>query len=212
MQETLETTNVTVAMISELENENLDLRDYAIDLYEAACTNSPQVFANHDSKYAAVALSILFHKTEHKFCLIVDRFKGDISNDIHYISALTDCLERGVKAEILTLKQPNQDSIGFQILNKYREKDKSQVKIKVASQKSIDAIRNSMKKGLLNFDETHNLGVFDDNKYRLEYMPSDFKAFVSMNNSKTAAIHRQTFDEAFSVGKDYPIAVTTMLA
>ena len=190
----------TESIKAERKNNVIDLEKYEKKLLKAIKENSSDIFTNADEEHAAIAFSVLFKNTNNSLKIIAESFSGDISNDDKYVEALEQCLNKpGLKAEVLVLKTPNIKSRGYKALLKAK-KELRNVEIKTASEKSIAAIKQGMTKSLLSFGETHNMSIFDDKMYRLEYLPSQYTAFLAFNDKTLAKDYTITFTAAFSTG------------
>jgi hypothetical protein len=181
--------------MEEIRNLNLEL--YESLLEKAAYKGSSVVFPNSGKDHAAVAMSVLFNNTSKTMKLIVSDFNGSVSNNPRYVEALQNCLDNNaVKVQIITLETPYM-SDGHKVFIAYNEKHPGRVTIKKASETTKNLLKNHINKDV-SLGVLFNLGLFDDNKYRLEILPSKYTALISFNNREKVTKYGQIFDEAFA--------------
>lgn len=195
-QEAVENFDIELKKCTTGKNSMEDLQSYKDKLSEAAKTSSKRMFPNGDEEHAAMAFSVLFNNTKSSIKIVADNFSGEISNDENYTTALEDCLKRNVKVEALVLNQPGNKSEGYKLLEKYRAEGKN-ITIKLASPEAIAVIASIAKYSLTDLKELYNFSIFDDDKYRIEFLPKEFRALVSFNNKKLATQYSTLFDIAF---------------
>lgn len=181
-----------INMLSELNIYNKILSD-------AAVISSGRVFTNSGKEHAAIAMSVMYRNTRQKIKLIADNFNGSVSNNDRYALELANCLSRGVKAEIIILdpQNLNYDSKGFKLYHNFSLQNPSQVKIKTANDETKRVIKESNTISNKEIDEIYNVGLFDNDKYRFELVPSKYIALLSFNNSELVSKYQKVFDIAF---------------
>lgn len=196
-EEILEIPNVEIDMKT---IKSPDLNTYERMLIEASGNKSDMIYPNADKNHAAIAYSVLFNSSTSNVNLVVDCFKGDVSNNPKYVEALKGCLQRGVSFKILCLNKPNPSSKGYQKLLEYADLKDGSVEVKLASPQSKEIIEKFAEDGGLDLGETHNFGLFDNDKYRLEFLPSKYMALLSFNDAPFVAQYKAKFNDAFKVG------------
>ena len=197
MTENLNDFNVEDVMKKGISN---DLETYEEMLIEAAANKSCNLLPNADKNHAAVAYSVLFDSATSHINLVVESFKGDVSNNPKYVKSITRCLERGITFKVLSLNEPNPDSLGYKKLLEYNNLKNGSVEIKKATLGSTSIIKKSAEDGGLELGETHNFSLFDNDKYRLEFLPTEYMAFLSFNDPLFVSKYKIVFNEAFDLG------------
>lgn len=178
-------------------NENLDdLAFYENLLRSAVCNNSEEVFPNSGKDHAAIALSVLFSNTSVSMNLLVNDFNGSVSNNPKYVTALEKCLAKGVSANVITLAEP-QKSQGFLVFEKYKNANPSKVKIYQATEDTRAYLKKQINTEV-GLGEVFNIGTFDDNKYRLEILPSKYTALISFKNPQKVKRLNEIFETALA--------------
>jgi hypothetical protein len=157
-----------------------DLNFYEHLLQTAVCNKSTEVYPNSGKDHAAIALSVLFSNTKESMNLLVNDFNGNVSNNPKYVSALSDCLGRGVTVNIITL-QPAQDSEGYLLFKKYKEERPEKIKIYEATPETRNYLSEQIN-AEVSLGELFNVATFDSDKYRLEILPSKYTALISFSN------------------------------
>lgn len=197
MEEILDDLNVEQTMKPEV---SADLITYEKILIEASLSRSTDVLPNADKNHAVIAYSILFDSSTSHINLVVDSFKGDISDADRYVDSLISCLNRGIKFKVLILNTPNINSRGYQKLLEYKSLNDGSVEIKQASTQSLDIIKQHSSKDALRHGEVDNFALFDNNMYRLEIIPHKFMALLSFNDKSFVSKYSTIFNQAFAVG------------
>lgn len=195
----------TAAMTKQLDEKSVlqtmeiqkELDGYEKILKEASIISSDRIFPNSGKEHAAIAMSILFNSTSAKVQLIVEDFCGEVSNNKKYSASLQNCMDKGVKAEVLILNKPNIDSEGYKIFYNTMKTSPDQVSMKLASEATknlLSARKNVYEK---TGESSYNLALFDNNKYRFEVSPSKFTALLSFNDPIFVSRYQTIFSDAF---------------
>lgn len=179
----------------ELKSQQIDrYRDF---LEKLASNRSEEVFSNGGVEYASVLMSILFKNTE-KIARIYSRgFRPDLITTEPYWSELKSWLEKPdhhLLVLVETDKYINHEPL--QMLHnvmgeRAKNHDKGLIIVKVISQEKEQ-------KFLQKYGQECNFAIFDDNKFRYEYDPNNFKAFGSFNQPETCRNLINDFDDAFN--------------
>lgn len=181
---------------------NTELAIYKKILGEAAIISSDRIFTNSGKEHAAIAMSVMYNSTRQKMQLVVDSFNGDVSNDDNYRIALEKCLNRGIKADIIILNEPNIKSAGFKAYYDFRSTHPKQVSIRKATEETKTILNESKSISHISVAETYNIALFDNDKYRFEIIPSKYIALLSFNDPDLVAKYQKVFNSAFPTAKE----------
>lgn len=167
------------------------LNEYQLYLENLVREKSSVTFSNGGIEYAAVLMSILFKNTKHSVCMFCDGFKPElIKNDIYW-SALNEYLEDKSKKLIVIV---NTDAyIHEEPLQALHNAQQARGFDKSIMVYKIDKEGREMIKRQFNGSLNH-FAIFDDDMYRLEYAPLEYKAFGSFNNTSHVDLLRSLFD------------------
>lgn len=167
------------------------LNEYESYLENLVREKSSVTFSNGGIEYAAVLMSILLKYTKHSVCMFCDGFKPELIKNEVYWKALNEYLKDKSKKLIVIVntdayikEEPLQALYNAQ---QARGFDKSIMVYK------IDEEGREMIKQQFNGSLNH-FAIFDDDMYRLEYAPTDYKAFGSFNNTSHVKLLRSLFD------------------
>lgn len=173
---------------------NTQLTEYRAYLEHLAKEKSQILFSNGGKEYAAILMSILLNNTQESICMFCEGFKPDLITEPDYWEALT----KYVNATNKTLKVlvNSTDYINAKPLRLLFEAIKkspgdNRIQIKIISKEGREIIRKQFN------GELNNFAVFDDSMYRLEYNPTEYKAFGSFNRPEESKMLKKLFNEAF---------------
>lgn len=178
-----------------MENQQSVLDVYKAYLEELARTNSSDLFSNGGKEHASILMSVLFNSAQKIVRMYCNGFKPDLIRTEPYWSTLNKFLED--KNKILLVLVETKDFLNaepLQLLKKIKSlrQNRETIIVKLIQAKDKDAISS-------HFDSEHcNFSVFDDNKFRFEYDPEDFKAIGSFNRKEICDKLIPLFDNAFS--------------
>ena len=176
--------------------ESLD--EYRTYLENLAAQKSPTLFSNGGKDYASILMSILLKNTTHSVHMFCEGFKPDLIKQHDYWEALTEYLNQKDK-ELHVIVNTNSycDQLPLQTLfNVQRARGNDSIQVRLISEEGREKIKKQFNGALNNF------AVFDKNMYRLEYEPSDYKAFGSFNDPKDSELLLNLFNEVFNLSKD----------
>lgn len=175
-----------------------EMKAYEDVLNSTIESNSNEVIANFDENHGALMMTKLYEKTQHSFAIVAGDLNGKISNKKNYQEALTNCLEeKKVKARILLMDTPKEDSKAYQIILKNRDLRKNEIEIKFATSETVSYLNSAFENG----GKKIHFAIFDENKFRIETSTETYSALGSFNNSERAKLLLKIFDEAFKTAK-----------
>jgi hypothetical protein len=160
--------------------EDLKLYQQLVDT--CAKDNSKDILPNAGQMHASIAMSKLFDKTSERVRMVVGKFSGEVSNQPNYINSLTQCINRGIKFQVVFLDGRNEDSDAYKALKTAGD-----------NVTFFDA-NDTLRKQLINNGKPYHFSVFDDNKFRFETDTEGFVAWFSFNDKLNAKSLIKTFD------------------
>lgn len=171
---------------------NKSLEEYKIYLENLIKEKSSVIFSNGGIDYASVLMSILLKNTKHSVHMFCEGFKPDLIKQNLYWNALKEYLSKKNNKLVVIInsdKWINEEPLKCLFEEqKNRNNDNSIVVYKI-NEEGRKIIKEQFNGSLNNF------AIFDDNMYRLEYQPSEFKAFGSFNNTNDAQLLLDLFNK-----------------
>lgn len=167
------------------------LDEYRIYLENLVREKSTVTFSNGGKDYASILMSILLDNTKSSVCMFCEGFGPNLITQSDYWSALTKYLDN--KDKKLHVIVNSKDYIKQEPLQKLfdtqRERNNDgSIMVYLINDEGREIIKQQFN-GVLN-----NFAVFDEDMYRLEYLPSEYKAFGSFNNTDDTKLLRNLFD------------------
>ena len=172
----------------------IPLSEYREYLERLVNEKSPILFSNGGIEYASILMSVLLKNTTHSVCMFCEGFKPELMTQPAYWETLSQYLEdKGKTLYVLVNSDAFVDSQPLRTLfAEQRERNfDGTIQIRLISQEGRDDIQTQFNGALNNF------AVFDNDMYRLEYEPSDYKAFGSFNNPEDAKLLLDLFNSVF---------------
>lgn len=165
-----------------------EYRSYLENLVE---NKSPETFSNGGKDYASILMSVLLDHTKQSVYMFCEGFKPDLIEEHDYWQSLKRYLDDpNKKLHVIVNTNDYVNQRPLKRLFKVQQERNNDGSIMVYS--INDEGREIIKKqfnGALN-----NFAVFDEDMYRLEYLPSEYKAFGSFNNTDYTDLLRNLFD------------------
>lgn len=184
--------------------KQLDLyKRYREFLEKLARTNSSELFTNGGKDYASILMSVLLDNTDKKARIFCIGFRPELVCTDDYKNSLERFLRNsGKEIRILVETDEYIHDSAVKILSDANHKDiHASVGIKLISEEDRERLMDEIGGGHCNF------AVYDDNKYRMEYDPDNFKAFGSFNDKETSARLIQLFDQAYEKAEDLSMRI-----
>lgn len=169
------------------------LEKYKEVLEEMAKTRSTQPFTNKGKEYASILMSVLFQHTEQRVRMFAYGFRPILIKTSPYWETLKKYInDTDKQIEVLVETNEYVADEPMQLLAKAKERGRKNISVKLITEKQKEEIQTKMS------PYTHcNFSVFDDNMYRMEFEPEDFKAFGSFNDPAECQKLITLFDKAF---------------
>lgn len=166
--------------------------DYKDFLKNLAKTGSSKLFTNGGKEYASILMSVLLDNTNSVARIFSYGFRPDLVSTNEYKKALENFLSSSYK-EIRVMVESDEaiDEEPIRMLKEAYGRDRRRVSLKLITPEDRKDLIDQLGGGHRNF------AVFDNDKYRMEYDPDDFKAFGSFNDVETCARLTTLFDNAF---------------
>ena len=182
----------------DLNSKEKQLRIYQAYLEQLANTQSPDLFSNAGIEHASILMSVLLRNTDKIARVFSNGFKPDLIMTQPYWDSLKDFLNNPNNTLLVLVETDKyQDSAPMQLLKTIIKKRKEMdsisgtVVVKLLSAKGKDLISKR-------FGNRHcNFAIYDDNKFRFEYDPENFKAYGSFNQPENCKILKDIFDNVF---------------
>lgn len=169
------------------------LNEYRDYLTRLVTEKSPLLFSNGGKEYASILMSILLDNTTKSVCMFCEGFKPDLIMENDYWQALNRYLNKTEKS--LRVLVNSDEYINEKPLQTLFEKKKdgngASIEVRLINKKGREKIQAQFN------GELNNFAVFDDNMYRLEYVPQDYKAIGSFNCPKDTQLLLRLFNEVF---------------
>lgn len=166
--------------------------DYKAFLKNLAKTGSSKLFTNGGKEYASILMSVLLDNTNSVARIFSYGFRPDLVSTEEYKQALERFLSSSYK-EVMVMVESDEaiDKEPIRMLKEAYQRDSHRVSLKLITPEDRKDLIEKLGGGHRNF------AVFDNDKYRMEYDPDDFKAFGSFNDVETCARLTLLFDNAF---------------
>lgn len=163
-----------------------------------ASMNSQELFSNGGVYYASILMSVLLNNTDDIARIYCKGFRCDLIRREPYWSALKEYLDKSDHKLLVMVE--NGGHIGEEplqllqrIKHKRQEKGKGDtIEVRVITPKGKEMITKK-------YGGPCNFAIFDDNKFRYEYDPDNFKAYGSFNQPKTCKKLKDIFESAFEI-------------
>lgn len=166
--------------------------DYKDFLKNLAKTGSSKLFTNGGKEYASILMSVLLDNTNSIARIFSYGFRPDLVSTNEYKQALERFLKSSYK-EIRVMVETTEavDKEPVRMLKDAYQKGNHHVSLRLITSEDRKELIDQLGGGHRNF------AVFDNEKYRMEYDPDDFKAFGSFNDVETCGRLISLFDNAF---------------
>ena len=181
------------------EGTKRELEEYREYLERLAESNSPDMFSNGGIQHASILMSVLFKKTRKNARMYSNGFKSRLITTQPYWDELNFYLNNP-KNELTVLVEcadfiEEEPLMRLQEAIRQRNYDNT-IQVKLISSEGKKMIADRFGKGHCNF------AIFDDDKFRFEYDPENFKAFGSFYQPEKCEILTNLFDEAFASSRE----------
>ena len=167
------------------------LKNYKDYLDGLIRVRSNAIFTNGGKEHASILMSKMFEQTNQEIRMYCEGFKPDLITLPPYIGALEEYLKSGKKLRVLIEDDFYTNVNPFNLLREERSKRcDDTIQYRLVNDVSRAIIKN--------FSEGHcNFAVFDEDKFRLEISPEEYKAVGSFNSPNRAQVLIDVFEEAF---------------
>lgn len=171
------------------------LEEYGKYLENLASTKSSDIFTNGGKEHASILMSKMFKYTSNEVRMFCEGFKPELIMTNPYNTALIEYLHLGKSLKILLETNEYTEKDAFKIIreeNSRRRKENSPII-------ECKLIADEYKKMIFDkLSSVHcNFSIFDNDKFRLEISPEDYKAIGSFNSPERASLLIKLFDQAF---------------
>lgn len=175
----------------ELDAYKAFLEQYAKDL------NTQSVSANGVVS-VGILMSVMFRYTKSIVRLYCQSFNDTLVTQLPYWNALRDFLNKGKEIRILCDIEAAKDAMSMHLLRMEKEKhpDRNSIAVKLITEKDRRKICDSVA------EEYYKFGVFDNNRFVVEYNPEGPKTFASFNRPDACKFLIELFDAAFENSKE----------
>ena len=176
-------------------NQRTQLTSYTEYLEGLARSNSSELFSNGGKDYASILMSVLLRQTRSEVRLYCHGFKAELISQEPYWSTLREYLnDEHKQLKVLVETDEYTEEAPMRLLRETKERRADENSIVVKVIKPEDRKRICEK-----FGDAHcNFGVFDNEKFRYEYDPEDYKAYGSFNRPEDCKIFTELFDSSFA--------------
>ena len=167
------------------------LDEYRLYLENLVENKSSETFSNGGKDYASILMSILLNHTKQSVCMFCEGFKPDLIEEHDYWESLERYLgDQNKKLHVIvnTSNYVNQKPLKRLFEVQQERNNDGSIMVYLINDEGREIIKQQFNGALNNF------AVFDDDMYRLEYLPSEYKAFGSFNNTDYTKLLRNLFD------------------
>lgn len=173
-----------------------ELEEYRKYLERLAESKSADMFSNGGIEHAAILMSVLFQKTRETVFMFCEGFKPNLISRDTYWNALKKYLEN-TKHKLIVLIESNhcQNQKPLQTLHHLIMEGNNNIQVRLISKEGKKIITDRYGEDKCNF------AIFDDDKFRFEYDPKEYKAFGSFNQPDECKDLKDTFFKAFNVSQ-----------
>lgn len=171
---------------------------YQSNLEDLALTNSTKMFSNGGIHHASILMSTLFKYTKNEARVYSLGFRPDLITSEPYWSTLNEFLNR--PGSVLKVLVQTDEYINEAPLKLLKEIKRLRQQNNIAGTICVKKISKNRKNHISTRfgDKMCNFAVFDNNKFRYEYDPINFKAYGSFNQPDNCEILIREFDDAFN--------------
>ena len=174
------------------DSSDLILGKYKEYLTKLAESQSEEIFYNAGKEHASVLMAIMLDNTKQTARIFSEGFKADLITTEPYFGKLKQFLEKkDIKLSVLIENDDHITEKPVSLLKKYYNEG-SDIALKKIKEEDKNEIFEKLNSKHCNF------AVFDDNKFRLEYIPEEYKAMGSFNQPNKCNVLINLFDNAFN--------------
>lgn len=176
---------------------NIILEKYREYLKDLAEKKSNETFTNAGKEHASILMSILFQYTNNEVRIFSEGFKPELIMTQPYWNTLNDFLKRdNNKLSIMVETNQYINDAPLSLIRKTKDRRKNNTI-------EVRLIQENDKKNIFNQLNTEhcNFAIFDNDKFRLEYIPEQYLAIGSFNQPENCQKLMILFDVAFANAK-----------
>lgn len=178
-----------------------DLVAYRAFLENLAKTKSSKRFGNAGIPYASTLMSVLFEHTEREVSMYCEGFKPDLITSEPYWEALNNYLTDGNRTiRILVESDEYKNQRPIQLLKQLCVNNTNACRDRIQLKKITPEAKKNLMDNFLG--DGYNFAFFDDNMYRVEYSPKEYKAFGSFNEPRVVNHLRSIYEKAWRSSMD----------
>lgn len=172
---------------------NIILEKYREYVEDLAKKKSSETFTNAGKEHASILMSILFRYTDNEARIFCEGFKPELIMTQPYWSALNDFLKKeNNKLSIMVETNQYIHEKPFELLQENKERrNNATIEVRLINEEDKKYIFDQLN------TEHCNFAIFDNNKFRLEYIPENYQAIGSFNQPQTCQKLTTMFDKAF---------------
>lgn len=160
--------------------------EYRVIIDSLAKSNSDIIFPNSGPIHAAIVMAKIFEKSK-EVCIYSGAFSKALTCQPEYYNALEKFLNSNKKLYLMLSKYNNEnDNKAYDLIQ-----NKTNVKISLATDGFINELK-TMKKDNFHF------AIGDDNIFRIEINPAEYKALFSFNNRDIVSKYKTLFNKYFN--------------
>lgn len=174
-------------------NKKRELEEYREYLEELAESKSTDMFSNGGKEHASILMSVLLQNTNKVALMYCEGFKPDLIATQPYWDALNEFLKNPEhELHVLVQSERCQDQKPLLMLHEMINQGSTNILVKKISKTGKAIIEERYGEDPCNF------AVFDDEKFRFEYNPTEYKAFGSFNKPDECRDLKDVFVRAFN--------------
>lgn len=169
------------------------LEDYSKYLECLASTQSPEIFTNGGKEHASILMSTMLKHTESEAKIFCEGFKPELIMTEPYQSSLKEYLKSNKILKVLIENDNYINESAFKLLREAQlKRNDNSIEFRLIKREDRKNIFDELSSDHCNFS------IFDDNKFRLEINPAEYKAIGSFNSKERAEILIKLFNKAFN--------------
>lgn len=175
------------------EEKKQELEEYRKYLERLAESRSTDMFSNGGKEHASILMSVLLKDTKRALIYAMG-FRPDLITTEPYWSELEIYLNNPQNELFVLVETPDYMNDGplVRLHETINRRQDNTVQVRQISPQGREFIEDRFGKDKCNF------AVFDNNKFRFEYDPDNFKAFGSFNQPENCEILSNLFFDAFN--------------
>lgn len=174
------------------------LKEYQEYLERLAAENSEEIFTNAGIEHASVLMATMFKNTQCRIRMYSTGLRPNLITTEPYFEEFKKFFNNMTDKDVSIMVEELSaiDALPFTIVKSAMRKFPDKIKVRLIKPEDRAKINEE-----LGFEHC-NFTIFDGQRFRLEYEPSEYKAIGSFNHNDWAERLIALYDNAFNSGDD----------